>query len=239
MPPFDVYPVKNMSVQGSSPLRADAARNRERLIVAARELFARRGLAVSMDEIARHAGVGVGTAYRRFASREELIEALFEDRIEQVVANAERALEDPDPWRGFVRFLEAHMEMQSADRGLKELLFSPAELREKMAPVRERMRPLMEALIGRAQASGDLRPDISYTDVPGLGFMVGAAAELGGDIAPDLWRRYLELLLDGLRTRRDGPTPLAAPALAESQLDDALSNCVGTRTDHRSSGRTT
>src|SRR3954467_11819009 len=102
------------------PLRADAARNRARLIAAARELFAERGLNVTMDEIARHAGVGVGTAYRRFASREELIEALFDDRFEQIIANAERALEDPDAWHGLITFVESQIEMQAADRGLKE-----------------------------------------------------------------------------------------------------------------------
>src|SRR4051794_39660878 len=119
-----------MAIAGSSPtearpdrpLRADAARNRARLLEAARALFAERGLAVTMDEIARHAGVGVGTAYRRFASREELIAALFDDRIEQVIANAERALEDPDPWHGLVAFLEGQTAMQAEDRGLKELL---------------------------------------------------------------------------------------------------------------------
>jgi AcrR family transcriptional regulator len=230
--PLSLYPLTSMTALGSNPdalaarpLRADAARNRARLLEAARELFAARGLSVTMDEIARHAGVGVGTAYRRFASREELIEALFDERIEQVVANAEAAVRDPDPWHGLVTMLERQLEMQAEDRGLKELLFSPALIREKHTTVRARMLPLVEEVFARAQASGDLRPDVRPTDLAGINFMVGSAADLGGDIAPELWRRYLAIVLDGLRSRRDGASPLPAAPLADSQLDAAMANC--------------
>lgn len=224
-----------MTALGSSPdelerpLRADAARNRARLIEAARELFAERGLHVTMDEIARHAGVGVGTAYRRFASREELIGALFDDRIEQVLANAETAVADPDPWHGLVTMIESSIEMQAADRGLKELLFSPAELRDRVAVVRERMFPLVEQVFERARDAGMLRPDVSALDLPAINFMLGAAADLGGDVEPELWRRYATIVLDGLRARRDGPTPLAQRSLQPSQLDDAMANCHARR----------
>ena len=212
---------------GSSPrpLRADAARNRTRLLDAARELFAERGLAVTMDEIARHAGVGVGTAYRRFASREELIEALFDDRIEQVVAIAESAAADPDAWRGLTRWIEASIEMQAADRGLKELLYSPADLHERMVGVRERMMPLFQHLVDRAKADGLLRPDVDALDLPPLMFMLGAAADFAGDIDPDLWRRYLVLLLDGLRAHPHEPTPLPSGPLPLARLDEAMANC--------------
>jgi AcrR family transcriptional regulator len=197
-------------------MRADALRNRDRLLAAARELFAERGLAVSMDEIARSAGVGVGTAYRRFASRDELIDALFDDRIEHLLAIARDALEDADPWHGLATFLERQIEMQAADRGLKELLFSPARLRQKMARVRSQLLPMVQELIERAQAAGDLRPDVSVTDLAPINVMLGATA----DLAPELWRRFLPLVLDGLRTRRDAPTDLAHPPLTRAQLDD-------------------
>ena len=224
-----------MAALGSSPvdeprpLRADAARNRTRLLEAARELFAHRGLAVTMDEIARHAGVGVGTAYRRFASREALIAALFDDRFEQVVANAERALDDPDPWHGLVGFLDRMMAMQAKDRGLKELLHAPVELRERMVTVRERMNPLVEEIFARAQASGDLRADVEPMDLPAISMMLGAVVDLGSDFSPELWRRYLNLLLDGLRARRDDATPLGRPPLAVEQLDDAIAASHGRR----------
>ena len=222
-----------MTALGSSPdelerpLRADAARNRTRLLEAARELFAQRGLAVTMDEIARHAGVGVGTAYRRFASREQLIDALFDDRIEQLVANVEAAVADPDPWHGLVTMLERSIEMQAADRGLKELLFSPSELRARVAGVRDRMLPLIEQAFARARDAGMLRPDVSALDLPAITYMLGAAADLGGDVEPELWRRYVALMIDGLRARRDEFTPLPHGPLQPAQLDHAMANCYG------------
>jgi AcrR family transcriptional regulator len=227
---------RRVTVTGSSPeeleqrpLRADAARNRARLLESARVLFAQGGLSVTMDEIARHAGVGVGTAYRRFASREELIGALFDDRIEQVVANAEAALEDPDPWHGLATFVEQQIELQAADRGLKELLCGPAVLRDRIASVRSRMLPLVEEIFERAKAAGDLRDDVTPLDMPAINHICGAAADLGGDVAPELWRRYVALLLDGMRARRDAPTPLPQPALAAEHLDEAMANRHGRR----------
>src|SRR5947209_17258288 len=95
-----------------APLRRDAARNRERLLAAASELFAERGLNVTLNDIAHHAGVGVGTAYRRFANKEEVIDALFEQRLESLAGVAHEALDDPDAWRGLVMFLERAMHMQ-------------------------------------------------------------------------------------------------------------------------------
>jgi AcrR family transcriptional regulator len=177
------------------PLRADAARNRERLLEAARKLFAERGLCVTMDEIAHCAGVGVGTAYRRFSSRQDIADALFEETVAQVLANVERALADPDPWRAIESFLETHVEMMAANRGLKELLFEAEDFRARVEPVREQMLPMLETLFDRAKAAGVLRSDIGAADLPVLNHMlVAAAAE-----APDGWRRYLALVLDGLR----------------------------------------
>jgi AcrR family transcriptional regulator len=221
-----------MSLTGSSPeeqaerpLRADAARNRSRILASARELFAEHGLAVSMDEIARHAGVGVGTVYRRFPDREAVIEALFDERVEQVISNAEHALEDPDPWNGLVRYLEGHMAMQASDRGLGELLHGPLDLRERIGDLRARMLPLVQRLLERAQASGRLRDDIALSDMPALSLMISATVDYGGELDPELWRRYLGLLLDALSTRRDGPSPLPRPPLATELVDKALGHC--------------
>src|SRR3954466_15110906 len=97
------------------PLRADAARNRARLLAAAKTVFAERGLDATMDEVARRAGVGVGTAYRRFRNRDDLIAALFEERLDEFMEILDTALADPDPWRGLSAFLERWMEMQAAD----------------------------------------------------------------------------------------------------------------------------
>src|SRR5207248_4027407 len=102
------------------PLRADAERNRQRILDAARELFADRGLGVTLNDIAHHAGVGVGTVYRRFPDKKQLIDGLFEQRLEDLVALMDLAVSDPDPWRGLSGFLEHALELQAADRGLRE-----------------------------------------------------------------------------------------------------------------------
>src|SRR3954465_11282391 len=109
-----------------TPLRKDAARNRERLLTAASELFAERGLNVTLNDIAHHAGVGVGTAYRRFANKEEVIDALFEERLQAVAKVATDALGNPDPWSGLVSFLERALGMQFGDRGLNQIMNNEA-----------------------------------------------------------------------------------------------------------------
>src|SRR4051794_14406320 len=201
------------------PLRADAERNRTRLLEAARALFAERGLDVTMDEIAHHAGVGVGTAYRRFDNRDELIGALFEQRMEEYVALAEDALREPDAWAAFAGFLERSLAMQAADRGLKDLLFSHRHALDRVARVHARMLPLVEAILERAQAAGALRPDVSARDLPLISLMLASVVDFAGGADPELWRRYLALLLDGLRA----PGALPGPPLDAAQLDAAMS----------------
>ena len=142
------------------PLRADAARNRARLLAAAKEVFAARGLDATMDEVARRAGVGVGTAYRRFRNRDDLIAALFEERLDEFMDLLDESLADDDPWRGLSGFLERSMEMQAADRGFKELLLQSVEGRERMLRFRAHIRPLVAELVRRAREAG--HPDIHY-----------------------------------------------------------------------------
>src|SRR5688500_1594373 len=101
------------------PLRADAERNRARILAAAAEVFAERGLDVSLDDIAAHAGVGVGTVYRRFPDKDALIDALFEDKIDRVVALADDALEIEDPWEGFTTFMRGMCRMPAGGRRLQ------------------------------------------------------------------------------------------------------------------------
>jgi AcrR family transcriptional regulator len=201
------------------PLRRDASRNRERIVAAARELFAERGLEVTMDEIARHAGVGVGTVYRRFRRREEIIAALFEQRMEDFLALTERSLADPDPWRGLVDFLEQGLAMQAADRGLKELLAGQGHGGESGRRMRARVIPIVEQIVARAQAAGVLRPDIGALDLPIVSLMLGQVIDFTHAVEPELWRRYLALLLDGLRSE-GGSLPLAP--LDPAQLDAAI-----------------
>src|SRR5918911_2248295 len=140
-----------MPTKTTRSLRKDAARNRERLLAAASDLFAERGLNVTLNDIAHRAGVGVGTAYRRFANKDEVIDALFEQRLEAVIAVAEEALREPDAWQGLVTFLERSLEMQFGDRGLTEIMNSPQLGRERVNQTRDRIAPLMTRPVGRAK----------------------------------------------------------------------------------------
>jgi AcrR family transcriptional regulator len=195
------------------PLRADAERNRQRLIEAARELFAERGFDVTLDDVAHHAGVGVGTAYRRFADKDELIDALFEQEIEKIVGVAEAAAAHEDPWEGLVYWLEHMIEMQVADRGLKSVLTSSTRGKERVAQARSRIGPRIGPVVERALAAGVVRPDLEIGDIPMIVFMVTSAAEYSRSVDPELWRRYFAIALDGLRG--NSPLPRDAPSIVE------------------------
>jgi len=204
------------------PLRRDAERNRQRILEVARDAFAEDGLAVTLDEIARRAGVGVGTVYRRFPDKEQLIDALFEERIGAVVAIAEEALRCEDAWEGLVHFLEGATAAHAEDRGLKEVALSGVHGLERVARARELMFPLVTRLVARAQEQGTLRPDLEPTDLPLLQLMLGSLSECTRDVDPEIWRRYLGILTDGLRTRRDEPAPLAPAALGPEQVQRTM-----------------
>jgi AcrR family transcriptional regulator len=195
------------------PLRADAARNRQKILEAASEVFASRGLDATLDDIARHAGVGVGTVYRRFASKEELIEALFEKAVNEVVELALEAAEMADSWEGLVWFLERATEMQAEDLGLRDVILHSGYGRKRVALARQRIVPAVTHLVERAQRDGHLRSDFLATDIPIIEMMVSGVADRTNGLAPGLWRRYLVIVLDGLKTSRtatselvDGPT---------------------------------
>lgn len=200
------------------PLRRDAERNRQRILEAAAEVFAERGLGATLDDIAGHAGVGVGTVYRRFPDKDALIDALFDDRIGRVLILAEECLEFEDPWEGLRSFVERGLELQAADRGLKELLFCTAHGRERVSVRRDRIAPIVRQLVTRAQEAGALRPDLEGTDMPLIQMMVGAIVDATRDIRPDAWRRMLGIVLDGLRADTAGSTPLAGAALQDDEL---------------------
>jgi AcrR family transcriptional regulator len=210
-----------MSTPAARPLRRDAERNRHRILEAAAEVFAERGLGITMDDIAEHAGVGVGTVYRRFPQKELLIEALFEERVGELVALAEEALDEDDPWQALLDFVERAQALQATNRGLKELVLSTTHGRERVACVRERLGPLADELVRRAQASGQLRPDVDGTDLPLVQIMLGAIVDATRDVAPETWRRMFALIVDGMRAHAPR-TPLPAPALDSDQIDHTM-----------------
>jgi AcrR family transcriptional regulator len=199
-----------------APVRVDARRNRERLVAAARMLFARHGLDVSVREIAREAGVGVGTLYRRFPTRDELVDAVLEDAFEEVVAAGERALAEHDAWSGFAEFVEDLLALNANNRGLKDVVETQQRGRGRAASMRRRIRPMIAELIDRAQAQGALRADFSPQDLSLLFWGSDRVIELTADVAPEVWRRYLGLVLDGLRAT--AATPLPHPPLSDAEL---------------------
>jgi AcrR family transcriptional regulator len=198
------------------PLRRDAERNRLRILQAAREVFADRGLDASLDQIAAHAGVGVGTVYRRFPDKDALIDALFEDRIGEIAAAGQRALSASDPWEGLVGFLQQANALLSCDRGLRQVLLSRGAHKSEQA--REKIVPIATELVARAQQAGSLRADLDPLDLPVIQLMVSAIADMTREVSPELWQRALTIIIDGLATTRKTPTPLPAKPLDRDQL---------------------
>ncbi len=202
------------------PLRRDAERNRQRILAAAREVFAERGLTATLDDVAQHAGLGVGTVYRRFTDKGRLVEALFEDRIDELVALADAAMTERDSWAGFVGFLERSCALLAADHGLRDVVLGKTTEGARISQARERLAPAVRQLLHRAQEDGYVRPDLRQVDVPIIDLMIGSVVDYTNSLQPEAWRRYLALIIDGLRAREGGA---ALPeALDEVQLDEAM-----------------
>jgi AcrR family transcriptional regulator len=204
------------------PLRRDAELNRQRIMAAATEVFTERGLDVSLDEVARHAGVGVGTVYRRFADKQELVDALFFARVDELATIAERALEAPDPRLALFSFLEEWTAAMASDVGLRQLLMFASHMGDRVSYARDKFAPLVGALIQRAQATGEIRADLATADVPFIALMLSTAAEYARQVRPDIWRRYLTLLIDGMCASRAGYTPLPVPALTGEEMEATM-----------------
>ncbi len=192
------------------PLRKDAELNRRKILGAAAEVFATRGLAVTLDDIADHAGVGVGTVYRRFPSKDALIEALFQEKIERLVARAEAAAAEPDAWTSLVTFLHQAVAGQAEDRGLRQVLHSAEYGEQRVARARSAMAEPLGRLVAAAKAQGQLRPDFEVADLAVIMMMISNLTLHPRTADPQVWCRYLDFVVDGLRERpglSDLPTP--------------------------------
>jgi AcrR family transcriptional regulator len=201
------------TVLDGSALRADAARNRARIVAAATEVFAERGLEASTAEIADRAGVGEATLFRRFPTKDDLIAAIVATKMEEGLALGEECLRETDPWRGVERFLYEMAARSAGDQGVSDAAKDRCIAAVQLQPQRKRLLDICGELVRRAQRAGVVRADVSGQD---LIFLVAAAGALGElpfpGLREDLWRRYLGLLLDGLRPQ--GATKLrpGAPA---------------------------
>ena len=192
---------------GDRPLRADARRNREKVLVAARAVFSEHGRDAQMDDVARRAGVGVGTVYRHFPTKEALIEALMVAAFEAIAEKAESALEVEDPWEAFSSVLWRGAEIMAADRALSEVFASIPGAMESAMPTVEGLTDTVAKLIARAQAAGVLRDDMIVDDVPMVMCGIGSATKKEHR-CEGAWRRHLSIVLDGLRAdSASGPLP--------------------------------
>jgi AcrR family transcriptional regulator len=203
----------------SKPLRCDAQRNRDHLVTTARELFATVGVDASVEEVTRRAGVGMGTLYRHFPTKEELIDAVLEDAFRQYIGIAEAALAHADAWGGLCHFLDGALALQSANHALMEVAGTREHGRARAANMRRQLRPLLVTLVERAHDQGSLREDIVTEDLALLLWGGHGVIERGGAVAPEIWRRYLGVVLDGMRA--PAATPLPHPPLSRSQADRA------------------
>ena len=196
-------------------LRADAQLNRDRILDAAAELFAERGISAPLDEVARRAGVGVATLYRRFPTRADLAAATFERNISRFTEAVDRALAAADPWQGFRRLVFDLCELQAGDAGLREMLTtafpSSSVVEQRTAEAVEKLRELMV----RAQHAGSLRADVAVADVVVMLLANSGVLAATGQTAPDTWRRFAALMVDAFAA---GPTEPLPPAPAEQQL---------------------
>jgi AcrR family transcriptional regulator len=179
-------------------LRADARRNRERILDAAREAFADEGSSAQIDAIARRAAVGVGTVYRHFPTKEALIEELMAEKFRAFTENAREALAIDDPWEAFTGLLRRNAALMAADAALRDELARSGAVIEVDAEETVELRAIGSQLIERAQHAGAAREDLTIDDIPML--MAGLCSSMA--VPGCDWRRHLDLLIDGMRAQR-------------------------------------
>jgi AcrR family transcriptional regulator len=199
----------------TKPLRADAERNRRLLLDAAAATFAERGLDVSVAEIARRAGVGHGTAFRRFPTKERLVCEVVADRIEALAAAAGELLERDDVDDPLLEFMRHAIELQVADRALAEGVGTGVLSDPGVSAAHADLMRIVDKLVRRGQEAGQVRDDISGIDVLVLTKGVTAAAEPLREVTPRIWRRYLDLVRDALSPAAATPLTGRPPTLAQ------------------------
>ncbi|MCW2744868.1 MAG: TetR family transcriptional regulator [Mycobacterium sp.] len=192
------------------PLRRDAAENRQRILAAAATVFAEHGLDAGVEEVARAAGVGMGTLYRRFPTKDALVTELVVELLSEVADEARSALAHADG-RGLHRFLRATAERQAAHRGCLPRLWDESGAEGLALEIRG----LIAELLADAQAHGEVRSELSVTDISVLLWAVRGVIETGREAAPEAWRRHLSVVLLGLAP---SPEPLDGEPLSAEQV---------------------
>ncbi|GAA3016390.1 TetR/AcrR family transcriptional regulator [Actinokineospora globicatena] len=205
---------------GNRPLRADAERNRARIVEAARVVFAEHGIAASLDDVARAAGVGIGTLYRRFPTKETLLSAVFDQVVTEITDLIDGYAADPDPLAGLIGLVTDVLERQSGDRGVFEIC-TKADFGH-LDRIAEHYTPAVEGLVTRAKAAGLVRADLTGTDIAPVIVMLSAVGIATRRADPGLWRRYLALVFDGIRA--PGTSELPPNRVSHTALMEAISS---------------
>lgn len=200
--------------------RRDAVANREKLLAAAAELFAERGLTAPLEEIARRSGVSIGTLYNHFPTREALFDAIYPAKLVGLEEAGRAALAADDPWTGFRDFMIATFELQADDRGLNEAMTLRYPAAAAMAEACDRGYASVQQIIDRAQRAGALRADFTLQDLACLIWATSRVITATVDVAPRAWRRSLDLQLDGLRAEAAHPSEV--PSMTDEQVAAAM-----------------
>ena len=187
-------------------LRADARRNRDAVVTAAKKLFADQGLDAQMPDVAKAAKVGVGTVYRHFPNKEDLIAALAAERFERLADKAREGIAADDAWEGLCEFIRFSAQIQADDRGLCEVMGSRPEVMSASATA-VGLEDLCDQLVKRAQRSGDLRKDLEWEDIPMIACGLGRITPAGHGPAVGRWPRLVEIVIDGLRAPGSAKLP--------------------------------
>jgi AcrR family transcriptional regulator len=202
------------------PLRRDAREHRDKLIAAAQAEFAADGVDASLEKIAREAGVAIGTLYRHFPTRLDLLMAAFKPRVQEFLDGASKAMAIADPWEGFVYYLESLFAMQAGDRGFNDFLSRRFPQSADTERIHDQMCQHIEDVLTRAQDAGQARSDITQADIVNLIWSNGRIMDATSTTAPNAWRRYLYLMLDAYRAERAHSIP--EPPMTYEQLYDSM-----------------
>lgn len=202
------------------PWRRDAQERHGRLLTAAQLEFAARGVDASLEQIARDAGVAIGTLYRHFPTRLDLLLAALEPRLRDFADGSNKALQIDDPWEGFVSYLENLFRVQAGDRGFNDFLSRRFPGSAQTEDFHDQMCRQIEDVLTRAQKAGEVRSDLTLADIVNLIWSNGRMIDATSTTAPNAWRRHLYLMLDAYRAQRAHPIP--EPPMTEKQLYDAM-----------------
>ena len=207
---------------GPRPLRRDAARNRAELLAAAERAFVVRGVDTSLEQIARDAGLAVGTLYRHFPTRADLVAAVYGDKIGEFLAREADLLALSDSWESFCTYLDTICGIQAVDRGFSDFLsmrFPASNLTEEL---QDRICLMTNDILDHAQAQGTVRDDVSAGDVVSLIWANSRILDATLPIAPNTWRRHLHLMLSAFRAGDNDPLP--EPPLDDQELNAAMTH---------------